>query len=74
VSIMTAGQKKFMESAADPSEPAAALGALTAGIQNAFIFAMVVAIIGLVIALFIRRVNIQKESQTVNVKKETRSA
>ncbi|MDQ0058590.1 DHA2 family lincomycin resistance protein-like MFS transporter [Paenibacillus harenae] len=63
VSIMTAGSKTFMEDAENPLDPANAPLALTAGIQNAFIFAMVVAIIGLVVAFFIKRVKVDKANQ-----------
>ncbi|MGO4376448.1 MFS transporter, partial [Paenibacillus sp. MCAF20] len=46
VSIMTAGSKTFMEGVDNAADPANIPLALTAGIQNAFIFAMVVAVIG----------------------------
>ncbi|WP_337099381.1 DHA2 family efflux MFS transporter permease subunit [Paenibacillus sp. YIM B09110] len=63
VSIMTAGSKKFMEGVDNVADPANIPLALTAGIQNAFIFAMVVAIIGLVVAFFIKRVKVDKANQ-----------
>lgn len=59
VSIMTAGAASFMKGVANPVDPANAPLALTAGIQNAFIFAMVVAIVGLIVAFFIKRVNVK---------------
>jgi len=74
VSIMTAGQVKFMKSAANPADPVVKSEALTAGIHNAFIFGMIVALIGLVLALFIKRVNVNKEVKPVVPKKESRSA
>ncbi|WP_339203726.1 DHA2 family efflux MFS transporter permease subunit [Paenibacillus sp. FSL K6-3182] len=61
VSIMTAGMTGFMKDVADPTDPANAPLALTAGIQNAFIFAMIVAIIGLIVAFFIKRVHVSKQ-------------
>ncbi|CAM4244958.1 DHA2 family lincomycin resistance protein-like MFS transporter [Paenibacillus endophyticus] len=61
VSIMTAGMNNFMKDVADPTDPANAPLAMTAGIQNAFIFAMVVAIVGLIVALFIKRVHVEKQ-------------
>ncbi|MGO4547830.1 DHA2 family efflux MFS transporter permease subunit [Paenibacillus sp. 2TAB23] len=61
VSIMTAGMNSFMKDVADPTDPANAPLAMTAGIQNAFIFAMVVAIVGLIVALFIKRVHVEKQ-------------
>ncbi|WP_141505065.1 DHA2 family efflux MFS transporter permease subunit [Paenibacillus luteus] len=61
VSVMTAGINGFMKDAADPTDPANAPLALTAGIQNAFIFATVVAVIGLIVAFFIKRVHVGKQ-------------
>jgi DHA2 family lincomycin resistance protein-like MFS transporter len=63
VSIMTAGSKTFMEGVDNVADPANIPLALTAGIQNAFIFAMVVAVIGLVVAFFIKRVKVDKANQ-----------
>lgn len=63
VSIMTAGSKTFMEGVDNAADPANIPLALTAGIQNAFIFAMVVAVIGLVVAFFIKRVKVDKANQ-----------
>ncbi|WP_229750393.1 DHA2 family efflux MFS transporter permease subunit [Paenibacillus nasutitermitis] len=74
VSIMTAGQVKFMKSAANPADPAMKSEALTAGIQNAFIFGMTVALIGLVLALFIRRVNVHKDVKPAVTAKQSQSA
>ncbi|WP_139991578.1 DHA2 family efflux MFS transporter permease subunit [Paenibacillus paridis] len=61
VSVMTAGINGFMKDVADPTDPANAPLALTAGIQNAFIFATVVAVIGLIVAFFIKRVHVGKQ-------------
>ncbi|OBZ13900.1 lincomycin efflux MFS transporter Lmr(B) [Bacillus sp. FJAT-26390] len=61
VSIMTAGMKDFMKGVADPADPANAPLAMTAGISDAFIFAMIVAIVGLVVAFFIKRVHVSKQ-------------
>ncbi|WP_256223757.1 DHA2 family efflux MFS transporter permease subunit [Paenibacillus sp. 1_12] len=60
VSIMSSGQIKFLKNAANPADPANLPLALTAGIQGAFAFGMIVALIGLIIALFIKRVIVQK--------------
>ncbi len=64
VSVMTAGSKKFMEGVENASDPANLPLALTAGIQNAFVFAMIAALAGLVLALFIRRVRTTTEAPT----------
>lgn len=61
VSIMTAGMNSFMKDIADKENPASGTLALIAGIQNAFIFAVVVAIIGLIFAFFIKRVHVGKQ-------------
>lgn len=55
ISIMSAGQTRYM---AKVNDPAALPEALTAGVQNAFLFALVAAIIGLVVSLFIKRVKV----------------
>lgn len=60
VSIMTAGISSFMKDVADKEDPANVPLALTAGIQNAFIFGIVVAIVGLFFAFFIKRVHVGK--------------
>lgn len=60
VSIMSAGISNYMKGVADPNDPANAPLAMTAGIQNAFIFALIVAVIGLIVAFFIKRVNVDK--------------
>lgn len=59
VSIMAAGQHDYLQSAKDPANPAIIPNALTAGIQQAFVFAMIVALVGLVCALFIKRVKVK---------------
>ena len=60
VSIMTAGQKSYMSSVSNPDDPLNMLPAFTQGVQGAFIFAMIVAIIGLIVSFFIKRVIIQR--------------
>ncbi|KWX87642.1 hypothetical protein AMQ83_11860 [Paenibacillus riograndensis] len=63
VSIMTAGTKNYMKTVADPTDPANILPAFTEGVQNAFIFGMGVAIIGLILAFFIKRVIVNHKAQ-----------
>jgi DHA2 family lincomycin resistance protein-like MFS transporter len=62
VSVMTSGVGDFMNNVADPSNPANATLALTAGMQNALFFVMFVALAGLVLGVFVRRVKVQKWS------------
>ncbi|NOU93716.1 DHA2 family efflux MFS transporter permease subunit [Paenibacillus sp. LMG 31456] len=65
VSVMTAGQESFMRKMMAPKDPSMISEALTSGVQNVFIFVMTVAIIGLVAALFIKRVQTkQKHAQS----------
>jgi MFS transporter, DHA2 family, lincomycin resistance protein len=64
ISIMTAGQKSFMEEAANPQDPALLPLSLTAGIQDAFIFAICVAILGLVASFFIKRVKVEHQESS----------
>lgn len=59
VSIMAAGQHDYLQGAKDPANPAIIPNALTAGVQQAFVFAMIVALVGLVCALFIKRVKVK---------------
>ncbi|MBW4080817.1 DHA2 family efflux MFS transporter permease subunit [Paenibacillus sp. S150] len=63
VSIMTAGTKSYLETVSNPADPANIVSAFTQGVQNAFIFGMAMAIIGLVVAFFLKRVIIQHKTQ-----------
>lgn len=59
VSIMAAGQKSYMSGVSNPEDPSHILPAFTQGVQGAFIFAMVIAIVGLIVSFFIKRVIVQ---------------
>lgn len=63
VSIMTSGSKSYMQTVNNPADPLNIGAAFTHGVQNAFIFGMVMAIIGLVIAFFLKRVIISHKTQ-----------
>jgi len=56
VSILTNGIHDYMKNAEAAAAPDAAVSAMTFGSQNVFTFAMIVTLLGLVMALFIRRV------------------
>jgi DHA2 family lincomycin resistance protein-like MFS transporter len=56
VSILSAGQTRFLSGVTDPESPENQLAGFTSGVQNAFIFALVLAVIGLIISLFVKRV------------------
>lgn len=59
VSILSAGRANFLSGVDNPKDPANVLSAFTVGVQHAFIFAVVIAVIGLICALFIKRVNVK---------------
>ncbi|AWB46778.1 lincomycin efflux MFS transporter Lmr(B) [Paenibacillus sp. CAA11] len=59
VSILSSGSKHFMEGVKNPLDPANLPAAFTAGVQDAFVFAMIVAIVGLVVSFFVKRVKVQ---------------
>lgn len=63
VSIMTSGTKNYMKTVTDATDPSNVLAAFTHGVQNAFIFGMIMAVIGLIVAFFLKRVIIQHKSQ-----------
>ncbi|MFE4353477.1 MDR family MFS transporter [Peribacillus butanolivorans] len=54
ITIMSASQKNYMASVEDPFDPSAIGGSLTAGVQDAFVFGLVLAIVGLIVSLFIK--------------------
>jgi len=58
VSILSAGQTRFLSNVADAENPENILAGFTYGVQHAFIFALVLSLIGLVISFFIKRVKV----------------
>lgn len=60
---MTAGSKSFMKTVTNPADPINIVPAFTHGVQNAFIFGMIMAIVGLVVAFFLKRVIVQHKAQ-----------
>ncbi|MGD0030691.1 DHA2 family efflux MFS transporter permease subunit [Paenibacillus illinoisensis] len=58
VSILSAGQTRFLSSVTNPESPENQLAGFTSGVQNAFVFALVLAVIGLVISFFVKRVKV----------------
>ena len=61
ISILSSGARSFMENVADPANPVNKLLAFTNGVQHAFIFAVIMTVIGLVIAFFIKRVKVEQQ-------------
>lgn len=62
VSILTSGIKDYTASAKNPQDPSIIPAAFTAGVQDAFIFGMGVAVVGLIVSFFIKRVRVQHQS------------
>jgi DHA2 family lincomycin resistance protein-like MFS transporter len=58
VSILSAGQTRFLSNVTNPESPENQLAGFTSGVQNAFVFALVLAVIGLVISFFVKRVKV----------------
>lgn len=61
VSIMSVGMSSFLKQTADQADPANAALALTEGIQHVFDIAVVVAIVGFIFSLFMKRVHILEQ-------------
>ncbi|MNC63429.1 hypothetical protein D3C75_1135500 [compost metagenome] len=56
ISILTGGMQRYLHGSSAPTEQLELAKALTFGSQNVFTFAMIVTLIGLASAFFIRRV------------------
>ncbi|MDQ6598907.1 DHA2 family efflux MFS transporter permease subunit [Bacillus salipaludis] len=54
--ILTSGMEKYKHVSSAPTQPTEMANAMTFGSQNVFLFAMIVTLISLVLAFFIRRV------------------
>lgn len=61
ITIMSSTQLNYMQNVQNPDNPATIAEALTVGVQNAFTFGLVLAVIGLVIAFFIKSVHLAPE-------------
>ncbi|MFK9120333.1 DHA2 family efflux MFS transporter permease subunit [Peribacillus frigoritolerans] len=56
ISILTGGMEKYLDGSSDSTNLTEIANAMTAGSQNVFLFTMIIALIGLILAFFIRRV------------------
>jgi DHA2 family lincomycin resistance protein-like MFS transporter len=56
ISILTSGMQNYLNKSSAPTELKEMANAMTFGSQNVFMFAMIVTLIGLALAFFIRRV------------------
>lgn len=54
ITIMSTSQKAFLKDVADPTDPSAIGASLTAGAQDSFIFGLSIAVVGLILAIFIK--------------------
>ncbi|GBG08052.1 MFS transporter [Paenibacillus agaridevorans] len=55
ISIMTAGQRSYLEKSSDPAAPVELTEAMVSGVQNAFLFGFIFALLALAVALFTKR-------------------
>lgn len=55
VSIMSSGQLSYLSKVSDPTSPEQTAEAMTAGVQNAFTVGLIFAVIGMVLAFFVKR-------------------
>ncbi|MNW47365.1 hypothetical protein D3C74_246920 [compost metagenome] len=55
ISIMSDGQKHYLSGVSDPQAPAEIANGLAAGINNAFVFGGVIALVAFVLGLFLRK-------------------
>lgn len=57
VSILTSGKNKYLATSSTPTTAEEIANAITAGAQNVFVILMIIAVIGFIIGLFMRRSN-----------------
>ncbi len=62
VSILAAGQSSYLKGVTNPDSPEQKLAGFTSGVQNAFMFAMVLCLLGLAISFFVKRVKVGKHA------------
>ena len=55
ITIMSTSQNAYLKNATDLLDPETVSASLTAGVQDAFIFGLVLAIVGLIMSLFIKK-------------------
>ncbi|WP_090742740.1 DHA2 family efflux MFS transporter permease subunit [Mesobacillus persicus] len=62
ISILSSGVENFMKNVSDVTDPLNPLLAFTSGVQDAFLFAIAVAVIGFIISIFIKRVEVEQQA------------
>ena len=63
ISILSSSTQNFLNTVADKTDPLNQLLAFTEGVQNSFVFAIIISIIGLILSFFIKRVEVEREVQ-----------
>ncbi|MCZ0871237.1 MFS transporter [Peribacillus sp. AS_1] len=67
ISILTSGSEHYLQGSAAPTQPTDLAKAMTFGSHNVFMFTMIIALVGLVAAFFIRRARVnQVEKPSTN--------
>ncbi|MNW57663.1 Major Facilitator Superfamily protein [compost metagenome] len=66
VSLLSSGQHKYLSQASDPQSQETLVNAFTNGAQSAFTFSLIMALIGLVSALFIKKVKVIDSTSSKN--------
>lgn len=61
ISIMSSGAKDYMKTSPDPLSPAEGIQGMVAGLHDAFLIGLILAVVALVISLFIKRTHAPKE-------------
>jgi DHA2 family lincomycin resistance protein-like MFS transporter len=61
VSILSAGQSSYLNGVSNPDSPEQKLAGFTSGVQNAFVFALVLCLLGLAISFFVKRVKLGRQ-------------
>ncbi|MFD2168867.1 MDR family MFS transporter [Tumebacillus lipolyticus] len=61
ISVMSSGQRNFLEQSSDPTAPLQLAQAMVAGVHNAFVIGFGFAVLALVLALFLKRTQQAKE-------------
>ncbi|MBD8591480.1 multidrug efflux MFS transporter [Peribacillus simplex] len=66
ISILTGGMEKYLDGSSDSTNLTEIANAMSAGSQSVFLFTMIIALIGLILAFFIRRVVNHEERHSVH--------
>lgn len=62
ISILSSGMNNYLAKVANPLDPVNQVLAFTEGVQRAFVFAIVVSVVGLIISIFIKRVKVEHQA------------